>query len=354
MVFCTLFDSNYLDKGLVMYRSLVKTDCDFKMYVLAMDDKCKEVLDSYNYNNLITFSLDSFSDEVGLSDVRKTRPRGEFCWTCTSFLIDYVLTKCNEPICTYVDSDLYFYSDPQCLIDEMGDKTVQIVEHRFSDSMIDCYRKSQSGTYCVQFNTFKNTSDALELLRWWKSKCLESCSIDNPNSGVFGDQGYLENWGDKYNVSVLKHLGGGVAPWNVGQYQLAEDETVSMPPLLLEKKTQRKFDLVFYHFHHITYYEAHKVNTHVYVFGNADDSLIRHLYIPYLRALDETKNELKERFDVYPLLMSHPGMREYEKKKLKFGDLIRKLRHLNVLKKMILKYDARRQKRDEWKNIISF
>ena len=38
MVYCTLFDSNYLDKGLVMYDSLVNSSCKFILYILCMDD----------------------------------------------------------------------------------------------------------------------------------------------------------------------------------------------------------------------------------------------------------------------------------------------------------------------------
>ena len=41
MVLCTLYDSNYLDKGIALYYSLIKLEVPFKMYVLPMDEKCK-------------------------------------------------------------------------------------------------------------------------------------------------------------------------------------------------------------------------------------------------------------------------------------------------------------------------
>ena len=37
-VYCTLFDKNYLDKGLVMMESLVNADQNAFIYVLCMDD----------------------------------------------------------------------------------------------------------------------------------------------------------------------------------------------------------------------------------------------------------------------------------------------------------------------------
>ena len=316
MIFCTLFDTNYLDKGLVLYRSLSKTCSYFKIYILAMDEQCEEILNSYRYNNLITIPLKKFIVDNDLEEVCKSRSHGQFCWTCTPYLIDYVISFFDEPICTYIDSDLLFYDDPKCLIDEMNDKTVQIVEHRFNHSMAGRVNHAHSGTYCVEFNTFKHSDSAMELLRWWKEQCKESCSINEKNKRVFGDQYYLEDWGNRSNVSVLQNLGGGVAPWNVAQYALVPEESNAKTTCLLDKKTKKKFKLVFYHFHNIMYYETNRVNIHIYREKPVDESLIQYLYIPYLKELDKAKNELKEKFGVYPLLKYHPGLVGENKKNI--------------------------------------
>ena len=44
MVFCTLFDSYYLDKGLTLYHSLKKVSDQFKLYIFCFDDSSYEVL----------------------------------------------------------------------------------------------------------------------------------------------------------------------------------------------------------------------------------------------------------------------------------------------------------------------
>ena len=53
MVFCTLFDSFYLDKGLALYRSLEKNCKHFKIYIYAFDDKAYKVLKSHNLTNAV-------------------------------------------------------------------------------------------------------------------------------------------------------------------------------------------------------------------------------------------------------------------------------------------------------------
>ena len=312
-IFCTLFDSNYLDKGIVMYRSLVNTGCIIKMYVLAMDERCRYILDSYHYDDLITISLEEFIEKCNLTQIRKQRSVSEFCWTCTSFLIDYVLHEFNEPICTYLDADLYFFSNPQCLIDEMGDKCVQIVKHGFDNTPIGRMSLMQSGTYCVEFNTFKNCDRAQKLLDWWKERCAESCTIDNPSNGVFGDQGYLEDWGNNLDVSVLMNPGGGVAPWNISRFRM--DHMEGCIPYIIDKRERSVFPIIFYHFHNIVYINQYEVDTCVYNYGNIDDELVLNLSVPYLKELDIVKNELKDRFDFMPLLLYHPAFLNKKKSK---------------------------------------
>ena len=64
LTFCTLFDSNYMDKGLVLYESLKNVAKKFKLYILAMDHQCQRVLCNMNLENVIVISLEEFEDEA--------------------------------------------------------------------------------------------------------------------------------------------------------------------------------------------------------------------------------------------------------------------------------------------------
>ena len=89
LTFCTLFDSNYLDKGLVLYDSMKSVMESFKLYILAMDDRCEEILNDLALEHAVVISLNEFEDEEML-EIKAKRSRAEYCWTCTASLIDYV------------------------------------------------------------------------------------------------------------------------------------------------------------------------------------------------------------------------------------------------------------------------
>lgn len=359
MVFCTLFDSNYLDKGLTLYSSLEKVLNDFRLYILAMDEKCFEVLNDLNYSHIVPIEINKFSQSEGLNELRKERSQTEFCWTCTAYLIDYVLTSYKEEICTYIDADMYFYSNPQCLLDEMGGKSVQIIEHRFTNSIKDRISQKESGRFCVEFNTFRNDESARELLQWWKSKCYESCSAKSEDQNVFGDQKYLESWANHPNVSVVSNLGAGVAPWNVAQYKLSSGSNDKLPIVLKHKKENKKMELIFYHYHNITYTNKHEVNINVYQRAwGIDDNLIKELYIPYLKEIDQIKGLLSETYGIKTLIQIHPSFVGRMKKKQKdVHDIYKYIINKSIKDMYILLYlninSKLRRLFKEKKNIIS-
>lgn len=242
--FCTLFDINFINQGLVMHESLLKHCKDFHLYIFAFCDKSYALLKELDLKNTTIIPLKEFEDEE-LLKIKPTRTRGEYCWTCSSSTILYCLEKYNLPSCTYLDADLYFYSDPKVLLDEMGEKSVLITEHNYTKE----YDQSEkSGRFCVQFITFKNNEKGIEVLNWWRNACLEWC-FARCEDGKFGDQKYLDTWPAKFDcVHILQNLGGGVAPWNVQQY----DFTIENDKIyLIEKSSQKKEKVVFFHEHSI-------------------------------------------------------------------------------------------------------
>jgi len=277
--YCTLFDSNYLIRGLAMYQSLKKHSSNFHLYIFAFDLRSYKLLKKLNLISVTIISLYEFEDKE-LLEAKKDRTVEEYCWTCTPSVIKYCIENFNLNSCTYLDADLYFFSNPDVLIKEMGNKSILITEHRYSPQ----YKSGIiNGIYNVQFLTFKNDINGMKALKWWRDSCITWC-YRRMEDGKIGDQKYLDDWTSRFKgVHVLQHLGGGVAPWNVQQYKLEE----------------KSFELIFYHFHGFKILSNDKVDLSVYRLRKED---IKILYKPYLFHLEAIKDNIvitNDRYDYH-------------------------------------------------------
>lgn len=225
-----------------MYQSLLKHCPDFNLFVIAFDDITYDYFQKNPHKNLTAISLSEFEDEKLLS-IKSTRSAGEYCWTSTPSTVLYCINKFKLDHCVYIDADLCFYSNPQSLFDEWGSKSVLITEHRCTPQ----YDQSElNGIYCVQFVGFKNDTDGMKALTYWRDACIEWCYA-RYEDGKFGDQKYLDDWTTRFNnVHVLQHLGGGIAPWNMQQYSFTKENNKLIG---VEKNSGKQFEAVFFHFH---------------------------------------------------------------------------------------------------------
>jgi hypothetical protein len=284
--FCTLFDANYLSRGLALYTSLKKVSPAFHLYVVAFDGKSYNYLSAIGSPNLTVISLSEFEDDE-LLKVKPGRTRCEYCWTCTPSVILYCLEKFNLPSCTYVDADMVFYDNPRLLLNEMGSRSVLISEHRYTK---EYNLLADHGIYCVQFMCFKNNKQGLAVLKWWRDQCIEWC-YNRLEGGKFGDQKYLDDWPQRFEgVHVLQHLGGGVAPWNLQQYEFKNrGEKIH----LKNKKDNKSYPVVFFHFHGLKFYSGNVVSFCGKIY-EISTSVKEIFYIPYIRKLLQIQDKLQE------------------------------------------------------------
>ncbi|HEY5772579.1 MAG TPA: hypothetical protein VIS75_08120 [Chitinophagaceae bacterium] len=317
--FCTLFDSNYLSRGLALYHSLQKVS-SFHLYVVAFDDKCYNYLENASLPDLTVISLKEFEDEA-LLKIKDGRTTAEYCWTCTSSVILFCLKKYDLPACTYIDADMLFYSDPQVLLDEMGSNSILICKHGYTK---DYDVSSTHGIYCVEFVCFKNTEDGLNALIWWREKCLEWCYA-RLEDGKFGDQKYLDDWPVRFSsVRILEHPGGGVAPWNVQQFEFTRNEDKIF---LKRKGEQMNYPVVFFHFHGLKFYTNRFVSFcgAIYELNRAVNEIF---YFPYVKILLQIEKDLSAKvvsFNVSGARINTPNKRKVFVEFLKdFGSMVLK------------------------------
>lgn len=217
-VFCTFFDSGYLPQGLALLASLERQAPGARLWVLALDDTGFRLLKRLAHPALRLLSL----AEVETADLRRARANrswGEYCWTLTPFLPQWVWERDPEAVTvTYIDADCWLAGPAAALLD------------RFAASGADCMitphaytshrdHTATAGTYCVQFMPFRRGAGARAILLWWQGRCLEHCG-SALGQGPLGDQGYLEDWPERFGarVFVLDQPELTLAPWNIERF----------------------------------------------------------------------------------------------------------------------------------------
>lgn len=236
--FCTLFDSNYLLKGVVMLRTLREHCPDAHVHVLCMDDQVQGLLNQLDLPHITCLPLAVVEDEALLA-VKPGRSMAEYCWTLSPCLPWHVLQHNPDVDCiTYLDADLYFFSSLEPLFNEIGPASVAIIEHRFTPAL---QHLVINGRFCVEWVGFRRDDEGMACLGRWRDQCIEWC-FHRLEEDRMGDQKYLDQWPARYrSVHILQHPGAGVAPWNYGQYRFGQDDQGAI--------TVDGSLLVFYHFH---------------------------------------------------------------------------------------------------------
>lgn len=291
--YCTLFDHAYLSRGLAMYESLIKNEEEAYIYILAMDNICYYKLRELRLDHAEIISLAQFESRL-LKQLKKERGWAEYCWTCTSFLIEYILTKYEVSMCTYLDSDIFFFQSPEVIFKEMGDASVLITPHNFQKYS---NLEATSGRYCVQFLPFRNDERGRKVLGNWKEKCIACCELA-PEKGHCGDQKYLDEWMKDFDgVCESRGLGIGVAPWNAERFSVYLNEGKLV---IFEKNLQIEHPLVFYHFHGLKFFDCNIVRL-TDAFYELGKDMVENIYAKYVKKIDEIHKKYdlgeKENYD---------------------------------------------------------
>jgi SAM-dependent methyltransferase len=243
--YCTLFDVNYLTRALVLHHSLARVSGPLRLFAFCMDDAASDALARLGLPDVEIVTLPVLeAHDPALLSTKSDRTQVEYCWTATPAVCRYVLeTQPEVDEVTYLDADIQFFSDPEPLFDELGDDAVLIVPHRYAPE--HRHKESSSGTYNVEWLTFKRDDDGLAALRWWHERCIEWCYF-RWEDGKLGDQKYLDEFPRLFSrVHSLEHPGGGLAPWNVTAHELSERDG----HVFVDGRP-----LVFYHFHSLRLY----------------------------------------------------------------------------------------------------
>lgn len=289
---CTLFDRQYLLKGLALHRSLRQHGDDFVLWVLCMDDLVYDVLAELSLPSVRLIRLAEF-ETPELRRVKDQRSVAEYCWTCASALTDHLAAE-NPGLdsIAYVDADIFFFSSLRPLYRDLESGSVLIIPHRYSAAYRDW--EASAGRFNVSLVMFRADDAGRACLRNWRDQSLASCRLD-PTSGQYGDQKYLDDWPEQFpGIVIADNPGAGLAPWNIHGFRLRR----TMNGVEVDGSM-----LIFHHFHALriarqTVWGIHPVMASVeYRFNHLQRTLVYRPYLRAIRAALGTVRNLRPGFD---------------------------------------------------------
>jgi len=287
--FCTYFDKNYLIQAATLFRSLDDCCQEFKFFPLCLDKNSHALMQQWaaidsRVHPIALAALESW--ETKLLEAKNNRSRIEYYFTLSPVLPLYIMDQFEVDIITYLDADLFFFSSPDCLYQELGESSILITAHRFSDE----FKKYETyGLFNVQYQSFRNDDQGRECLTLWRDQCLEWC-YDCLEDGKYADQKYLDDWPSLYDRLVISKLKGiGVACWNVHGNQF--DKVDGHPVVEGEP-------LIFYHYHGFKRLAKNWGKTGLgIIHAKINKTGKEILFSGYLAALQSTEVFLKDHFN---------------------------------------------------------
>lgn len=268
-----------------MYHSLARYCPDLCYWVLCFDDLASDVLNALALPGICPVNIREFEKEnPHLKTIWSERTRFEYFFTCKHLLPKRVMERelAEGERVTYLDADMFFYSNPEQLFDEMGENSVMLVPHRFPDDRI---AGEIHGRYNAGYISMRNDSRGRACMQWWADRCIEWC-FEKVEEKRFADQKYLQYLETiSEGVCAIQAPGGGLAPWNLARHRITWDGR----EVLVDEKP-----LIFFHFHGLTILKSHFVNTGLPSYGVALEPVVRrHIFRPYLNAVTAAERQLK-------------------------------------------------------------
>ena len=273
----TYFDVNYLAKGLALIESLNRHENEnYEFFVVCMDSMTQTYLENFSLPNVTTVNLSDIEREDSqLLVTKRNRSLVEYYWSIKAAVALYLIKKKPQiDAIFYLDADLYFFSSPNPMWEDIDNKSVLLHKHLFSPQQSEL---SKFGKYNAGMLGFRTDSNGLEVLLWWRRRCLEWCYARLEN-GNFGDQLYLNKISKEFKgIGITKNIGIGVAPWNHIQYEFSFDSAGYR--LVNGKK------IVFYHFHSLAFIEPDIIVPSRHLTNPLSEDIIRVCFLPYANHL---------------------------------------------------------------------
>jgi hypothetical protein len=224
-------DQRFLPQALVLHRSLERHASSFRLQVLCMDAVSERFFRDTGLDGVETVSLAELEKcDPELTAVKRNRTWLEYCWTATPCFCRLALDRARTgSVVAWVDADVEFLRDPDALLDELADGSILLTPHEYyrpyptaapASWLTEQWGRFNGGT--IAFRRDEQGSAAVAL---WRARSVAWCH-DRTEPGLFGNQLHLVDFPVLFPATRLLQVpGGGLGPWNAGQYAIARNGT---------------------------------------------------------------------------------------------------------------------------------
>lgn len=263
--FTTYFDKNYQHKFYTLYKSLELNCKNFHVYAFYLGEN--EIDETLEKTQNVTFiSLAKLEYQYpDLYYAKKNRSIVEYYFTLTPFICRYIFEVFKLNQITYLDSDLFFFNNPENLYNfiEQSSSEIFITEHDNKKF------EKKYGRFNVGWIVFKNKLNANKCLYDWGKNCIHWC-FDDIKKDKFADQKYLDKWIEDYeNVFIVNDHLINIGPWNFNKITLSNSD-----------------NLISFHFHNLNIVYEYFFITNISSFHNLsmiNKNLIKKIYSKYVK-----------------------------------------------------------------------
>ena len=278
-------DQAYIGRMLTMIASVRRFEPEASFHILCFDAATEAVFRRFNVPGVTAVGLSAIlAFDPRLAASRADRTAHGFYDTTRGVLALYVMDQWpTVESVTWLDADLWFFSHPQAIFDEIGEAAIAISPHHYSPDMAD-----KGATYGV-FNSgllhWKNNDQARRCINDYVVECLDWCDSTPNAAGAWLGQVYLNTWPDRYeSLHQMRSPGVNLAYWNIANHWItSRDGAVWVDDT----------PLVFFHYSGVFEDVGCIWRTKNYRPGQDERATMSLLFLPYIATLDLHEIRLK-------------------------------------------------------------
>ena len=227
--FFTSVNLNYIDKAITLWESLRAFERTAKFVTVIVEpmytkhDLAEKLIE---IDFPIELSSTLLIHDIPWNWIQKSKNLTvvEACTAVKASAAKFLLGQDLNSQVIYLDPDMQIFGSLDD-VDELLDKhDFVLTPHLLDSPSIEESVKSNEiagamvhGIYNLGFFAVKSSREGYEILTWWETRLSKYCKAD-PGSGIFTDQKWFDIAVVYFpEIGILRHPGYNVAPWNLGE-----------------------------------------------------------------------------------------------------------------------------------------